>query len=167
VAEYNWLVVELNDRGISAEQKEIEHAIREMLGDDAEFFIPIHREQMGSYISTSILFDGYIFVRDSPTVRDKLSDIHEYRYFSKVLSSQGKLQKVNTRAVGVLRRKLVYSTRKRLKPGIQVKIIDGVFKDMPGEVAGIEDKGSKVIVRVKTISREWMVPLPATSVLEI
>lgn len=167
MAEYNWLVVELNDRGISAEQKEIEHAIREMLGDDAEFFIPIHREQMGSYISTSILFDGYIFVRDSPTVRDKLSDIHEYRYFSKVLSSQGKLQKVNTRAVGVLRRKLVYSTRKRLKPGIQVKIIDGVFKDMPGEVAGIEDKGSKVIVRVKTISREWMVPLPATSVLEI
>jgi len=167
VAEYNWLVVELNDRGISAEQKEIEHALREMLGDDAEFFIPIHREQMGSYISTSILFDGYIFVRDSPTIRDKLSDIHEYRYFSKVLSSQGKLQKVNTRAVGVLRRKLVYSTRKRLKPGIQVKIIDGVFKDMPGEVAGIEDKGSKVIVRVKTISREWMVPLPATSVLEI
>lgn len=167
MAEYNWLVVELNDRGISAEQKEIEHALREMLGDDAEFFIPIHREQMGSYISTSILFDGYIFVRDSPTIRDKLSDIHEYRYFSKVLSSQGKLQKVNTRAVGVLRRKLVYSTRKRLKPGIQVKIIDGVFKDMPGEVAGIEDKGSKVIVRVKTISREWMVPLPATSVLEI
>ena len=167
MAEYNWLVVELNDRGISAEQKEIEHAIREMLGEDAEFFIPIHREQMGSYISTSMLFDGYIFVRDSPTVRDKLSDIHEYRYFSKVLSSQGKLQKVNTRAVGVLRRKLVYSTRKRLKTGTKVTIIDGVFKDMPGEVAGIEDKGSKITVRVKTISREWMVPLPATSVLEM
>lgn len=165
MADFNWIVIELNDRGISAEQKDIEHALREMLGDDVEFFIPIYREQVGSYVSTSMLFDGYIFVRDSHSVRNRLSDIHEYRFFSKVLSSQGKIKLVDAMAVGVLKRRLVRSTRKNLKPGTKVKVLNGVFKDLPGEVAVTEDKGSKVTVRIKTISREWMVPLPATSVI--
>jgi transcription antitermination factor NusG len=41
-------------------------------------------------------------------------------------------------------------------------VLDGVFKNLVGEVIGIEDHGKRIMVRIKRISREIIAPIPAT-----
>jgi transcription antitermination factor NusG len=166
VAESNWLILELNEYGEAATRGELEYSLREMLGQDAEFFIPIHHEKMGSYISTSVLFEGYIFIRDSLEIRARLGDIRDFRLFSRILESNGRIQTVDSRTIGGLRRKLKNSMRKRFNPGTPVKILEGTFKDLIGEVMSVENNGRKVMVQVKRLSREMIIPVPSTSIRE-
>jgi transcription antitermination factor NusG len=166
VAESNWLVIELSEAGESASRAELEAALRTLLGESIEWFIPIHHEKMGSYVSTSVLFEGYVFIRDCDDSRNSIHDIREHRMFNRILQCGGRFQTVDSYKIGVLRKKLKNSIKREFLVGTQVKILEGVFTDLLGEVIGNEDEGRKVVVRVKRQSREWVVPLPSTSVRE-
>lgn len=43
-----------------------------------------------------------------------------------------------------------------------VKVLDGIFKNLIGEVMCVEDDGKKIMVKIKRISREIIAPIPAT-----
>lgn len=161
-----WLILELSDAGVSANHAEMEAALRTLLGESVEWFIPIHHEQMGSYVSTSVLFEGYVFIRDCHEARSFINEIRDHRMFSKVLQNRGQYQTIDSYTIGALRRKLKNSIKREFVIGTLVKILEGVFTDLVGEVIGNEDEGRKVVVRVKRQSREWVVPLPSTSVRE-
>lgn len=165
MADNQWLVIELSEQGESAGYAELENALTETVG--SEYFIPVHHEKMGSYVSTSVLFEGYVFVRDSSNARTQLDDLRDSRYFSRVLENQGRPQTVDSRAIGVLKRKLKNSTKKKMKIGTKVKVLEGIFENLVGEVVGDEDGGKKVIVKISRLSRQMIAPLPATSVVEI
>lgn len=162
-----WLILELNELGESCNFAELNYTLEEMLGIESEYFIPIHSEKMGSYTSTSVLFEGYVFVKDSPSAREKLDNLKDYKIFSRILENGGKFQTISSRTVGVLRRKLKASVHKKIKPGTRVRILEGIFENLIGEVVCLEDSGKKIMVRIKRLSREIIAPLPSTSVVVV
>lgn len=158
----NWLILELCDFIDNISYKDIESALTVTFSDGIEYFIPMHYEEMGSYTSTSTLMDGYVFVKDCPEARNCLANMKDQRLFSKVLCKKGQFITVNSRVIAGLKHKLSNSLKRKFVPGANVKILGGVFKNLIGEVIGIEDKGLKIMVKIKRRSREMIAPIPAT-----
>jgi transcription antitermination factor NusG len=160
VGSSNYLILELSDTE-SAEYREIEAAIITMFGE-VDYFIPIYHEKIGSYTSSSILMEGYAFVKDTPAVRDCLANLRDQRVFSKALCRGHRFETVSSTEIAVLKRKLKFSLKRRFSVGEKVKILDGIFKSLEGEVISIEDGGKTIMVKIKRISREMIAPVPAT-----
>ena len=160
MASYNYLILELSDTE-SVEYREIEAAIITMFGE-IDYFIPIYHEKIGSYTSSSVLVEGYAFVKDTPAVRDCLANLKDQRVFSKVLCRGNRFETVNSTEIAVLKRKLKSSLKRRFVVGERVKVLDGIFKSLEGEVISIEDGGKTIMVKIKRISREMIAPVPAT-----
>ena len=156
----NYLILEVSDAE-SIEFREIEAAIITMFGE-VDYFIPIHHEKIGSYTSSSVLLEGYVFVKDSPTVRDCLANLRDQRVFSKALCHGHRFETVSSTEVATLKRKLKYSLKRRFAVGEKVKILDGIFKALEGEVISVEDGGKTIMIKIKRISREMIAPVPAT-----
>lgn len=167
MAESKWIIIELSELGESASHLELQNALTEMLGDDIEFFIPTYYERVGSYVSQNTIIEGYVFVMDGRDTRVKLANLHEYRYFRCVLGSGNKVHTVGSRVVGNIKRKLKKSLSKKLNIGVKVRILDGTFSGLEGEVIGLEDNGRRIIVHIHRPSRDMIVPVPSTSIEEI
>lgn len=157
----SWLILELSDFIDNIGYKDIESALTTTFGD-IEYFIPMHFEEMGSYNSTSTLMDGYVFLKDSVRVQESLVNLKDQKLFSKILCEKGKFVTVDSRVIAGLKHKLKNTLKKKYAPGSRVKVLDGVFKNLVGEVIGIEDQGRKVMVKIKRVSREMIAPIPAT-----
>ena len=157
-----WLILQLNDISDTLGYKEIEVAIKAVFGDDAEYFIPIHYEPMGSYVSTCCLVEGYAFVRDSFSVRSNIMYINDQRLFTGVLHKKGKYETVNSHIIAGMKKKLRNSLKRKFILTDKVRILEGVFKNLVGEVVGIEDAGKKIFIKITRISREMIVPIPST-----
>jgi len=162
VAVANWIILELCDFIDNISYKDIETALTVTFGDTVEYFIPMHFEEMGSYTSTSTLMDGYVFLKDCSGVQESLVNIKDQKFFSKVLCEKGKFVTVDSRVIAGLKNKLRNTLKKKFTPGSKVKVLDGVFKNLIGEVLCVEDQGRKVMVKIKRVSREMIAPIPAT-----
>lgn len=156
-----WLILELNDSIENIDYRDIQVAIDTVFGD-VDYFIPIHHERMGSYISTSVLIEGYVFVRDCLEVRQGIINLRGNKIFMGALFCSGKYQTVSSEVIKGLKKKLRNSLKKRLENGTLVLVLEGVFKDLIGEVIGVEDNGKKIMVKIKRISREIIAPIPST-----
>jgi transcription antitermination factor NusG len=168
VVDYSeWYIIELSEYGDAATYSELIAATQSVFGKEAEYFIPIHHEQMGSYFSTNILFEGYIFVKDSEEVRKNLIYLKDCRIFNGLLKMCGKTKMLSSRAIGGLRKKLKNSLGKKYKPGVRVKINEGVFQNLEGEIQSMEDNGKVANVKIVCISREILAPIPTTCLEEI
>lgn len=163
----NYLILEINDNSDPLEYRDIEDAMRTMFGDATEYFIPIYHEKIGSYTSSSILMEGYAFVKDTPHARNCLANLKEQRIFSKALCHGNKFETVNSTAIAVLKRKLKHSLKRRYAVEDQVKVLDGIFKGLIGEVISIEDGGKTIMIKIKRVSREMIAPVPATLLKKI
>lgn len=157
-----WLIIELNDTVENITYQDIEDALLTAFGDSVEYFIPIYHEEIGSYTSTSTLMEGYAFIKDTPFIRSNILNLKDQKVFSRPLSLKGQYQTLGSRVIAGLKHKLKNTLKKRFTIGIRVKVLDGVFKNLVGEVIGIEDQGKRIMVRIKRISREIIAPIPAT-----
>jgi len=157
-----WLILELSDVIEDVNYHEIESTLLNILGDKVDYFIPIHHEKMGSYVSTSILIEGYVFVKDSLEVRQNLNNIRDNRIFLGALFLSGKYQTVNSDIINRLKRKLKNSLKRKFVVGMKIRVLEGVFKNLKGEVISIEDNGKKVMIRIKRLTREIIAPIPST-----
>lgn len=157
-----WLILELNDTIEDVNYRDIKAAIVTVFGAKVDYFIPIHHEKMGSYTSTSVLMEGYAFIKDCLEARQGINNIHESKIFSGALFYSGKYQTVNASVITDLKRKLRNSLKKRFQIGTRVMILGGIFKNLVGEVIGIEEDGKKIMVKIKRISREMIAPIPST-----
>ena len=163
----NWIILELSELSDGLSYLALVNHVREMFGDETEYFIPVYQEKMGSYTSTCTLFEGYVFVRDSSSVRASLAYLRDFKVFEKVLSCHGKLQTIDSNAIGVMKRKLNKAVKRKLSMGCRVKVLEGIFSNLIGEVVGVDDGGKKIMVKIKTLSREMIAPVPSTSIEEI
>ena len=161
-----WLILELNDVFETITYREIEAAILTTFGE-VEFFIPIYHELMGSYTSTSTLMEGYAFIKDSPENRQNIINLRDQRVFTGALCVRGKIQTLASEAIGVLKRKLKHSLKKRFVIGTRVRVLDGVFKKLVGEVIAVEENGKKIVIKIIMTSREIIAPIPSTLLEEI
>jgi len=162
-----WLILELSDIFEDITYKDIQNAIINVFGDSVEYFIPIAYEQMGSYVSTNTLLEGYAFIKDCCEVRQNMFNVKEEKIFTGFLCYDGKYQTVSSRTIGGLKRKLKTSLKRKCIIGSKVKILDGVFKNLVGEVISVEDQGKKIIVKIERLSREIIAPIPATIIGEV
>jgi transcription antitermination factor NusG len=162
-----WLVIELSEKGEMATYPEIVEAILTIFGSKVDYFVPIHYEEMGSYVSTNILFEGYVFVRDSEEVRSQINNIRESRMFIGILRHCGNICTVNSKKIGILKRKLNLSLKKKFCPGKCVLITKGVFQNLEGEIISTENDGRVANVRIKCMSREILAPIPTTCIKEV
>ena len=161
-----YVVLELNDLGNSCTYLELKRAICNFFGDSVEYFIPIYYEKLGAYESTSILFQGYVFIKHCTLVVDKLSDLREARVFLGPLRTGNRISTVDSRTIGAMKRRLKYSVKKRFKAGAVVKITEGIFSDLIGEVLGTEDEGRSFSVKIRRPTREIIAPIPCTGLIE-
>ena len=157
-----WLIIQLSDYSDNVGYKEIEGAIKAVFGYNTDYFIPIHYESMGSYVSTSCLVDGYVFIRDSSSVRSSVMNVCESRFFTCILHREGKYQTINSHVIAGMKKKLKSSLKRKYNLLDKVRILEGVFKNLVGEVIGIEDEGKKIFIKITRISREMIVPVPST-----
>jgi transcription antitermination factor NusG len=162
VARPEWFIIELSEFGETASYPELVLALQEVFGPEVDLFIPIYHEEMGSYISVNVLFEGYVFVKDSETVRSNFINIKENRLFTGLLKSSGKIRMLDSRTIGGLRRKLKTSLKKRLISGAMVRIHDGMFENLDGEIISTENDGKIANVRIICRSREMIAPIPTT-----
>lgn len=161
-----WLILELNDIE-NLTYKDIENAVITTFGDEVEYFIPIHHEAVGTYTSTSVLIEGYVFVRDGDAVRNSIFNLREHRVFSRALYCSGRFQTVPSEKILDLKKKLKHSMKRKFFVGSKVKVLEGTFKNLVGEVIGVEENGKKIVVKIKRISREMIAPIPATLLEEV
>lgn len=162
-----WLVLELNDFIDNISYKDIESAVITTFGENIEYFIPMHFEEIGSYTSSSTLMDGYVFIKDHPNIQESLLNLKENQLFSKVLCKKGEFVRIDSRTIAGLKHKLKNTLKKKFNPGEKVKVLEGVFKDLVGEIISIEDGGRLVMVKIKRISREMIAPVPSTQIEKV
>jgi transcription antitermination factor NusG len=162
VATSDWIILELSDTVENVTYQDIEDALRTAFGSAVEYFIPIHHEEIGSYTSTSVLMEGYAFIKDTPFIRSNILNLRDQRIFSRPLSQKGKYQTLNSRVIAGLKHKLKNSLKRKFVSGTRVRVMEGVFKNLVGDVIGVEDRGKRIMVRIKRISREIIAPIPAT-----
>lgn len=167
MAQSEWFIIELNELGEVATYPELVVAIESVFGGDTDYFIPIHHEQLGSYTSKNILFEGYVFVKDSPEVRENLCNIKDCRIFAGLLKMCGKIQMLDSYAIGTLRKKLKSSLNKKFKPGIKVKVQEGIFQNLEGTLLSLDDDGRIANIKIVCLSREIIAPVPTTCLEEI
>lgn len=162
----NWFILELSEHADTAGYPEIVSAITSVFGSEAEFFIPIHHEKLGSYVTTNVLFQGYVFVKDSDPVQKNISNVRDNRFFAGVLKRNKKFETVNSKEITDLRRKLKASLKRKIHPGVTVKVLEGIFENLSGEVLSMEDGGRIANVRIRCLSREIIAPIPTTCIEE-
>jgi transcription antitermination factor NusG len=165
--ESNWLIIELSEQADTVGYPELEAAIYTVFGSETDFFIPMHHEKMGSYVSTNTLFEGYVFVKDSEEARNNLSNVRDSRLFQGVLKISGKIRTVDSHVIGGLRKKLKNSIKKKLIPGAKIKVLDGIFQNLVGEVISMEDNDRIANIRICCMSREIIAPVPTTCIEEV
>jgi len=163
----DWIILELSDTVEKVSYQDIETALLTAFGDTIEYFIPIHYEKVGMYTSTSVLMEGYAFIKDSPFVRANILNLRDQRLFSKVLCQKGRYQTLSSYAIAGLKHKLKNTLKKRFSTGTKVRVLDGCFKNLIGEVIGVEEEGKRIMIRIKRISREIIAPVPATQLQKI
>lgn len=163
----DWFIIELTEFGETVSCPEIGKALKDIFGDDVEFFVPIHHEQMGSYVSVNVLMEGYVFVKDSEHVKKSLSFLKDSRIFAGLLKMGGKIQMLDSRVIGGLRKKLKNSLNKKYKPGLKVKVLEGTFENLEGEIQSLEDDGKIANIKIVCLSREIIAPIPTTCLEEI
>ncbi len=162
-----WLILELNDAYEDVGYRDIKVAIITVFGDEVDYFIPIHHERMGSYTCTSVLMEGYAFVKDCLEVRQRINNLYESKLFVGALFYSGKYQTVKEDVIKGLKKKLKNSLSKRMSNGTKVLILGGIFKNLEGEVIGVEDEGKKMMVKITRISREMIAPIPSMLLREV
>jgi hypothetical protein len=166
LATSEWIILELSDTNENVSFQDIKNALISAFGTSVEYFIPIHHEEVGSYTVNSVFMEGYAFVKDTPSVRANILNLRDQRIFSKPLCQKGKYQTLNSWVIGGLKRKLKNTLKKRFVPGAQVRVLDGVFKNLIGEIMSVEDSGRRIMVCIKRPSRQMVAPIPATLLQE-
>jgi transcription antitermination factor NusG len=162
VVQPDWYILEVGEQGETATYPELIAALQSVFGEDEDYFVPIYHEKLGSYTSVNVLFEGYVFVKSSEKVRSKLGNIKDNHFFSGLLKMCGKIQMLGSKEINSLRRKLKNSINKKFQSGTRVKIHEGVFQNLEGEILSMEDCGKIANVRIVCLSREIIAPIPTT-----
>lgn len=142
-----WTIVELSEETHLDEHHEsIIRFVLESIGKDTEFFLPIYCEKVRDKSVSVVLFDGYIFIKSTPTVDAKIDRLKNDHL-------RGPL------TVNKLRQYVTSEEINRYKVALQRKVSDkiprkgqlvvpriGTFQNLQGKVLSVDRK--KLVARV-------------------
>jgi transcription antitermination factor NusG len=156
----SWIIVELfEDTSLESHYEQIEHCIRDVLGSQTEYFIPVYKEKVRGKIVCFVLFEGYVFVRRTDEIvrnifRLKNEHIKGALFVSKCLRliSGVRVNEYKKRMSDRIR-SMIPEKGQRVIPKI------GVFKNLEGEVLSIDKKKLIALVRFEKASRVVEAPI--------
>ena len=164
-----WAALELSSRGES--EKDINAMlalIRRSIGrDDIEIFVPIYYEDEEYFEKNVTLLSGYFFIRHEATLSyHKLKDS---KYFEGVVCNpltksvelvpDSQVQELKAKFDGLMK------DASKVKPGQTVRILDGLYKGLVGELVRVLKRDQMCIIKITSLrSRKITVSAPLMSV---
>lgn len=150
-----WAIFQLKDDcDISENYESIEQELKNIFGEEIEYFIPVYREKIDSSSVGLTLFDGYIFIRFLDT-QECVCNPGEYRYLEGPLMKGGKISYASDKEINILRSNLYKKLQKRFpRRGQMIVPKSGTFKNLEGKVVGVDRKNRVVRAIFKQSSRE-------------
>jgi len=162
-----WLIVSLmEETNIEENYSCIEYEVVSIFGSDAEYFIPLYKEKVGSKEVCLVLFDGYVFIQEPTGGFDSID-------FNKTKATHIKGPLMNGITFSYVKNMDINGFKRELKkklrgmvPKIGQMVIprEGVFKDLEGKVLSIDKKNMCLIVRFETSSRIVEAPVSIINV---
>jgi len=161
-----WVAIEITRQGeIKVEEGTFETLIRTDLGVGPEFpvFVPAHTYTRNERQVVIWLMDGYVFVGSGLPETAYFSLEHK-PYVEKVVSTTGtkerlrSLQTIPDTAIQDLRRQLQKIRTADLTIGKQVRVLEGVFQGLDGEVIGVDQDQVHVKVELRSLKATISIP---------
>jgi transcription antitermination factor NusG len=160
-----WVVLELTPLGdAKLMDGTLEAAIRKDLGveDDFPVFLPLYTAFANQRRELKNLTEGYVFV-GSGLPETAYFKLEATPYIEQVLSARTgpyrmrTLKTVTDSHVQALRNKAREAENQLLQPGMEVKIVSGLYKGLKGVLTEV---GKNTIVHVSLRSRDFILSLP-------
>lgn len=159
-----WYIVQLSSSGEKEPSEVIAKAIRKVAGPGSEVFAPVVKGPGVEYKNEYSLLDGYVFVKPTrdPTALLRLEE--SSLFIQAVHSSEGRGKKtmhfLSDLEVDQLRGRLVeLLDPEKIVVGDRVKILDGPYKNMVGEVVEVAGGEGRVEVDLRSKDRSPRIPL--------
>lgn len=156
-----WVVFEFTeDLSLERSCDNVENFVMETFGRDVLYFIPIYRERLQDKFITFVLFDGYIFIRESKEVLSGVSRLNQNEYIKGPLREKGGYRTVGGREIIGIRRELmraIYRQFPKKKDTVIPKV--GMFSNLEGEVISVDKPNLTVLVQFKLKTRIVEAPI--------
>jgi len=155
-----WIIIELNeDTFLETHYEQVERVLRDELGSDVAYFLPVYKESVQGKCICYVLFDGYVFVQRTD---DVITKIHKLRteHIKGALFIDGSLRLVTGTRINRFKQELQNKVHTMLpQKGQRVIAKVGTFKNLEGEVLSVDPKKLIAIVRFSARSRVVDAPL--------
>lgn len=133
-----WVVIQLSQQGEQEfSQKLLYHEVRRLVGD-CEVFFPWVEARHG-YDTPTVLFDGYIFIRDN-TERSYRSLSRSSYFEGPIVKSHrtcSEWTRMGHAEVSRMKERLIDMTKCQFDVGECVRVTDGPYVNMEGVVSGV------------------------------
>lgn len=161
-----WYTFELDEQWIGKRVKEIEQSIR-MIIPDAEIFVPIHETIQDGAIVSTVLYEGYVFIKDGNYDPGKLL---RAACIAKILPRfvNGKATPAvfTQKGIDEFRQLLHDLVCAPIQVGETVQIFAGTYENMSGKILSYDD--DNVTVELEGIkSKRVSITVPRTFVRSI
>lgn len=150
----DWLILGLTVAGETTKKNVLDASLKSIFGDSAQLFFPYRSEENQRHQSKAMVLEGYIFVK-TDFKRVNFHDIEKSPYFSML---SGKPKYVDNEYITKLKAEMKNISEEEFYPGDYVKITDGTYAPLEGEVVR-EDRAS-VCVLIVSKSRSNVVTVP-------
>lgn len=164
-----WVALELTSRGESEKDiNAILSLIRKCLGNESvEIFVPIYYEDEEYFEKNVTLLNGYFFIRHDAAL--PYHKLRESKYFEGVVCNPRtkEVDIIPDTQIQELRNKFngLMKDASKVKPGQTVRILDGLYKGLVGELVKVLKRDQMCIIKITSLkSRKITVSAPLMSV---
>jgi len=154
-----WLILQLSEECSLEDKYDIViNDIKNIFGNNVEFFIPVHREKLNNKIVNIVLFEEYVFIKCNDTINETLFKERTENIIGPVMSS-GKCSFVCNKDINKFKDDLQDVIKSKIpKKGQMVIPREGSYKNLEGKVV-LVDK-NKMIATVVFEKRSRIVEVP-------
>lgn len=168
-----WIAIELTYQGEArVEDATLEGALRQDLGVDSKFpiFVPAATYRKGARAITLYLMEGYVFV-GSGLLDTAYFALEKKSYIARVMSEYTGPHKL--RVVSTISNDYIQDLRKQLRKIVcadvdidsMVRVADGTFKALIGQVMCVRDDYAQVLFRLRSLNLIASIPLAFLEIL--
>jgi hypothetical protein len=149
-----WLIVELTeDTSLESHYEHIERTIRDTLGSECEYFIPVYNEKVQGKNACCVLFEGYLFIKRTDAVMENVLKLKS-EHIKGPLFVDGCLRLVSGERVNKFKLEMTHKVKDMIpEKGQHVIPRIGVFRNLEGVVLSVNKRTLVALVRFEKTTR--------------
>lgn len=154
-----WIIIQLaEDCDLLEKYDAIESDLKKIFGDTADYFIPVYREKVNEKPVSLLLFEGYVFVKCTDTVKEWLFKERTENLLGP-LYENGKCKYINNKDINKFKDDIQKMIRNKIpEKGQTVIPKEGDYKNLEGRVVSVNK--NKMIATVVFEKRSRVVEAP-------